>query len=63
MDVVRPSIFVDGSEFCGLYHPEKFTAENGERIKRVDKEETMTVFSLSLLFSPRTFPVSFSTGR
>lgn len=49
-DAVRPSIFADRSGFRGLYRPEKFTAGNGKRIKRADKEETMTLFPLSPSF-------------
>lgn len=47
-DAVRTSIFAEGSGFRGLYRPEKFTAGNGKRIKRADKEETMTLFPLPL---------------
>lgn len=55
-DAVLPSIFADGSGFHGLYRPEKFTAGNGKRIKRADKEETMTLFPLSLPFVARAIP-------
>lgn len=63
----RPSIFADGSGFLGPHHPEKFTVENGERIKRTDKEETMTLFLPTSSYLPsahraRTIP-SLSSHR
>lgn len=62
-DAVRPSIFADGSGFRGLYRREKFTAGNGKRIKRADKEETMTLFPTISLSSLRDSPDSLFFSR
>jgi len=57
-DVVRPSIFADGSGFRGLYRPEKFTVENGKRIKRarIKKERWHYFHGIFPLF----FSISYS---